>query len=205
MASPTIITLAQWLAGEFDNQAQAHNQPVWFVRLRLWQRPLPQRLQGNVALFLEQANALYPDQPYRQRVVMLQESEPGIVEAHYWALQQPERFCGAGANLDLLSQLQFSDLEQLPGCVLTVTPGGDDLNRGAAPHHFEAHPQPNSRCCFQYQGQTRQVILGFKVSSNQFWSYDRGVDPNTGQGLWGALMGAYEFHKERDFANELPI
>lgn len=39
--SQTLITLAQWLAGEFENRSQALDQPAWFVHLRLWHRPLP--------------------------------------------------------------------------------------------------------------------------------------------------------------------
>jgi hypothetical protein len=36
--SQTLITLAQWLAGEFENRSQALDQPAWFVHLRLWHR-----------------------------------------------------------------------------------------------------------------------------------------------------------------------
>ncbi|MDX2216183.1 MAG: chromophore lyase CpcT/CpeT [Oculatellaceae cyanobacterium bins.114] len=194
--SSTLTTLAHWLVGEFDNQLQARENPAWFVHLRMWQRPLAQRIQGNLAIFAEQANALYLDQPYRQRVLMLQEPEPGVIQAQYWALKQPDSFRGAGANVTVLSQLSHSDLESLPGCVLTITHQSD---------RFEAQPPPDARCYFQYDGQTRQVVLGFQVSAEQFWSYDRGVDPETGQGLWGALMGPYEFRKRHSFAAELPI
>lgn len=191
-----IATLAQWLAGEFDNQAQAFEQPIWFVHLRLWHRPLPFKLNGNLALFAEQANALYLNNPYRQRVVELQPiANSAQIRAQYYALQKPDRFRGAGANLQLLKSLSVNDLELLPGCVLTVTQQGEQ---------FRAEPEPGARCCFQYEGQTRQVVLGFEVSAEQFWSYDRGVDPETGQSLWGATMGAYAYHKRSSFAHELP-
>lgn len=52
-----------------------------------------------------------------------------------------------------------------------------------------------SRYCFQYQGETRPVILGFQVTDNRLWSYDRGMDPLIGQGRWGALLGPYEFQR----------
>lgn len=70
---------------------------------------------------------------------------------------------------------------------------------------FIAQPEPGAKCYFQYQGETRQVILGFTASAERFLSYDRGVAPDTGQSLWGALMGAYEFSKCQDFAVELPL
>jgi hypothetical protein len=38
-------------------------------------------------------------------------------------------------------------------------------------------------------------VLGFEASETQFLSYDRGVDPETGQSLWGAMMGPYRHRK----------
>ena len=99
MTNAQITTLARWLAGEFENRTQALEQPAWFVHLHLWHRPLPQRLQGNLALFAEQANVLYLDQPYRQRVIVLKATEePQKLQAQYLALKQPEKFRGVGAN-----------------------------------------------------------------------------------------------------------
>lgn len=188
-----LTTLADWFAGEFDNQSQAQDQPIWFVHLRLWHRPLPFRIDGNPALFCEQSNALYPDAPYRQRVVVLKpSSDPLQGQAEYKAFKQPERFKGAGANPGLLNGLTLEDLEDLPGCKLTITYQAD---------RFKAEPEADARCCFQYNGQTRQVILGFEVTANQFWSFDRGVEPETGKLLWGAMMGAYLFQKRQKISS----
>ncbi|NJR41071.1 MAG: hypothetical protein HC781_22315 [Leptolyngbyaceae cyanobacterium CSU_1_4] len=181
------------MAGEFDNQPQARDQPAWFVHLRLWYRPLPMRIEGNLAFFAEQANALTPDRPYRQRIAVLTEAS-GTLQVQYLAFKQPEKFLGAGANPGLLKSLSLEDLENLPGCRLNVS---EEAGK------FKATPQPGEPCYFQYNGATRQVVLGFEVSAGKFWSYDRGVDPETGQGLWGALMGAYEFHQCEVFAREL--
>lgn len=196
MTNLQITTLAQWLAGEFENRAQAMEQPAWFVNLRLWYRPLPQRIEGNLALFAEQSNVLFLDQSYRQRVVVLKETEPQRLQAQYLALKQPEKFRGAGANPTLLSTLSFADLESLPGCTLTVTQQDGT---------FTAQLEPGAKCCFQYQGKILQVVLGFELTQERFLSYDRGIDPETGQALWGALMGPYEFSKCQDFAPELPL
>ena len=103
----TLITLAQWLAGEFENRSQALEQPAWFVHLHLWHRPLPQRIQGKLALFAEQANVLYLEQTYRQRVILLQETEQSHLQVQYLALKQPEKFRGAGANPSRLNQLNL--------------------------------------------------------------------------------------------------
>jgi CpeT/CpcT family (DUF1001) len=188
-SSQSLMTLAHLMAGAFDNKPQAMEQPAWFVHLSLWYRPLPVRIEGNLALFAEQANAMMGDCPYRQRIAVLSEAEGGL-RVQYWAFKQPEKVSGAGANPSLLEGIGLNDLERLPGCGLGVTQQGD---------RFKAEPDAEAKCCFQYDGATRQVVLGFEVSPGKFWSYDRGVDPETGRGLWGALMGAYEFQKMESY------
>lgn len=189
-----LLTLAQWLTGEFENSDQAIAQPAWFVSLRLWHRPLPTRIDGNLALFAEQANTLYLDQPYRQRILNLQETaDPQILRVQYFAFKQPERFKGAGAHPQRLEGLTMEDLDLLPGCWLTVKQQSNC---------FIAQPEADARCFFQYNGETRQVVLGFEVSDRQFRSYDKGVNIETGEGLWGALMGPYEFKKCKDFSEK---
>lgn len=191
----SLTTLFDWLCGEFDNRPQALDHPIWFVHLRLWHRPLPMPLWGHLAFFAEQANALFLDQPYRQRIAVLQEREtPENVQVQFWAFREPSRFKGAGAHPEKLADLKpDEDLEALPGCQLLVetryNASSGEIDR------FIATPPPDARCYFQYNGETRQVVLGFEVSENQFWSYDKGVDPTTGQALWGALMGPYEYQK----------
>ncbi|WP_342749105.1 CpcT/CpeT family chromophore lyase [Tychonema bourrellyi] len=63
--SPELIALAQYMAGDFDNSEQALAEPVWYVHLRFWQRPLPVSLfsEPSIALFAEQANILELDKP----------------------------------------------------------------------------------------------------------------------------------------------
>jgi hypothetical protein len=194
--SARLRTLANWLAGEFENAQQAREDPVWFVHLRLWHRPLPHRIEGHLAIFAEQANVLKLDQPYRQRLMLLQEKpDTAQLQVRYWAFQRPGDFVGAGANPERLAHLAIADLEPLPGCVLTVTQDGSV---------FSGKMAAEDRCCFQYQGETRQVVLGFDARESEFASYDRGVDPATGRSLWGALMGPYQFQKQQDWSRQLP-
>lgn len=196
MDASDVKTLATWLAGEFDNQHQALDRPAWFVHLRLWHRPLPHLVNNQFAFFAEQANALYLDNPYRQRVFILHSSpQSEAIQVQYYALKSPDQFVGCGASPDRLTQLTLSELTLLPGCVLDIH------------HHsktFYASPPQGCRCFFEYLEQRREVVLGFEARVDQFFSADRGVDPETGSGLWGALMGAYEFQKIHDFSNTLP-
>ncbi len=185
MTTPDATTsqLYEWLCGEFGNQAQAWEQPTWFVHLRLWHCPIPQGIHSRRAIFAEQANALYLDKPYRQRIMVIQ---PDPLEIHYWALKEPGQWVGAGANPQRLMELTEADLEPLSGCVLNVE---------FQAQTFTAVLPATARCCFQYQGEERQVILGFQATPEKLLSYDRGIDPVTGASLWGAIMGPYEFQR----------
>ncbi len=56
--TPELITFGRYLAGEFENQRQAQAEPVWYVHLRLWLRPLPLFREDSIALFAEQASII---------------------------------------------------------------------------------------------------------------------------------------------------
>lgn len=204
-----LITLGQYLAGEFDNREQAIAEPVWYVHLRLWQRPVPVSLfcEPSLTLFAEQANIVDLDRPYRPRIVQLRQRSPNgdrpgkspQLQVQYFMLKDPGKFRGAGRNPDLLHQLTPDRVELLPGCTLNVT--HQSLPNGT--HQFAASLPPDARCCFTYQGETRRVDLGFEVSPLQLLSYDKGIDPNTGKALWGAVLGPFHFTKRQDFSGEL--
>lgn len=185
MPNPSI--LAQYMAGEFDNQAQARESPAWFVHLRLWQRPV--KLLDDLAIFAEQSNVLKLNQPYRQRLLRLQAHESGL-KVQYYQFKDPNKVKGAGQQPELLDRLTDQDIELLPGCTLNVT-----VKSIAQGFHFVASPPPDSRCAFSVQGSTIQVSLGFEAMPDRFLSYDKGIEPETQQPIWGALIGAYEFEK----------
>ncbi|MCU0550302.1 MAG: chromophore lyase CpcT/CpeT [Leptolyngbya sp. Prado105] len=185
--STLLSTLAGYLIGEFDNLAQALESPIWFVHLRLWQRRVELFTQDSFAIFAEQSNVLKLDQPYRQRLLRLQQKS-GAITVQYYQFRDPSLVRGAGQHPELLDRVTESDIERLPGCVLPVS---------EAAGRFIAAPAPDSCCRFSLQGTEIQVSLGFEATSERFLSYDKGIDIETQRPIWGALMGAYEFEKIR--------
>lgn len=183
--------LGQLLSGEFVNQAQALESPAWFVQLRLWQRPTPLFGPDSLTLFLEQANGLKLDQPYRQRLLRLTE-EAGQLYGQYYQFKDVEPWRGAGQQPERLARLQPSDVAALPGCRVAIAVT-------SSPPQYQAKLVPGGRCTFEYGGKLRQVIVGFELDvlgdRVTLKTYDKGIDPETGQGLWGALMGPYMFEK----------
>lgn len=195
-----LSTLAAYMAGEFENQAQARESPAWFVQLRLWQRPVNLFTEDSLTIFAEQSNVLKLDHPYRQRLLRLQETETGMT-VQYYQFKDPGSVKGAGQQPELLDRLTDRDIERLPGCTLQVT-----ARAIAQGWHFIAAPPPESRCVFSLQGSTIQVSLGFEAISDRsaaqgirLLSYDKGINPETQQPIWGALMGAYDFQKVQSY------
>ena len=192
MKPPELIALADYMAGEFENKTQAIADPAWYVHLRLWQKPVPLFQEDSITLFAEQANALYLDKPYRPRLMRMQAQEDGKLQVQYYIPKDIAAVRGAGANPARLQQFTPDDFELLPGCLLVVN--WEQLSSNS--YHFKAAIPPDAKCCFTYQGNTQQVNLGFEATSEEFLSYDKGIDTNTGAAKWGAIMGAYRFHKK---------
>jgi hypothetical protein len=191
-----LLALAHHLAGEFDNREQALADPTWYVHLRLWQRPVPLFREDSLTIFAEQANMLYLDRPYRQRIMRLQgRSSDASLKVQYYMPSNPSTLIGAGHNPDLLNTLTPDQLELLPGCVLNVTQ--ESLNSHS--YKFIATPPPDTRCCFSVGENIVQVSLGFEATQDRFLSYDKGIDSTTGKATWGAILGPYCYTKRQQY------
>jgi hypothetical protein len=187
--------LGQYLAGEFDNQEQALAEPTWFVNLKLWQRPLHLFSADSITLFVEQANMATLAQPYRQRVIRLTYSSTDTkqLQACYYMLKNLDPLKGGATDPDKLKSLTPEDLEFLPNCTLNISV--EELEPNS--YRFTTTPASDTPCSFNYAGNTYQVFLGFEVTASGLKTYDRGIDPTTGQSTWGALMGPFCFQKRR--------
>lgn len=221
MVNSPLSTLAAYLAGEFENQAQAAAEPAWYVHLKLWQRPIPELSTAQTCtLFLEQASVGTLKPPYRQRVLQLSQKADQL-RGQYFALSASAKFVGAGADPSLLAGFSEADLVSLPNSEAHIQ--YQPLPIGG--YQFQAALPEGQLCSFEYDGQRRYVSLGFDVTPKktapekklpealpsgktpgktsgdtiELLTYDKGVDPNTGQGLWGALMGPFRMVKQKDY------
>jgi hypothetical protein len=201
--SAKLIALGKYLAGEFDNKQQALAEPAWYVHLRLWQRPIPLFREDSITLFAEQASVINLDRPYRPRILRLKhhQSNPQQLQVEYYMFKDLTVIAGASRHPELLQQIEPEQIEFLPDCTLNVQIETFSSNN----YRFETFPVKDCPCSFSYQGNTYQVALGFTVTSEQLQTYDKGIDPKTGKGIWGALLGPYRFTKVQDFSSELLI
>lgn len=194
MPTPSSLSaLVQLLAGEFDNHDQAMESPAWYVHLRLWQRPLPHLFGDGYGVFIEQCGVASGNPPYRQRVLHLR-AEVDTLYGQYYGLHDPLRWQGGALAPERLMALTAADLVSLPTCRVTISP----LAQG-----FQARMMADALGQFSYDGKTVHLRLGFDIiqgAQTEFAMYDKGIDPATGRGTWGALMGPFRLVKQRAFA-----
>ena len=200
--SPQLIALGTYLAGEFDNQPQALAEPAWYVHLRLWKRPVPLFTEDSITLFAEQASVVNLNQPYRPRILRLRQGKEDSqqLKVDYYMFQDISTVKGAGQNPKLLKQITTEQIEFLPNCSLNIK-----VEQLATSYSFETFSTSDRPCTFTYQNNTYQVSLGFKVTEKELQTYDKGIDPQTGKAIWGALLGPYRFTKLQDFSSEIKI
>lgn len=204
-----LLSLARSLAGEFENQAQAKAEPAWYVHLRLWQRPIPSLSSAQTVTFLlEQQNVISGQPPYRQRILQITDTAETDRQKHqlegqlesqlkgqYFALRDPLKFKGAGQDPSILKGISQRELVTLPnsGALIRYQSTGEG-------YQFQSALKDGELCSFEYGGQTRYVYLGFDVEPKAetilLKTYDKGIDPDTGRGLWGALMGPFHMIKQ---------
>lgn len=192
----SLSIINEYLAGEFENKLQAIADPAWYVNLRMWHRPLNLFPGDNITLFAEQANILKINQPYRQRLLQVTPSKAdGLYKVQYYMFKNPALWRGAGSDYTILEALTPEKLDVLPGCVLTMKVETLPSNE----YKLIAKPIPDTRCTFDYAGNTVEVSLGFEATRTEFFSYDKGIDPTTRKATWGAILGPYRYTKLQQF------
>lgn len=188
-----LVTLAQWMAADFSNQAQAFENPPFFAHIRVCMRPLPIALLGGISLYVEQAYDYMLNQPYRVRVLKLTTVDDRIVIENY-GVQNEQEFFGASRQPERLQALTADRLEKLCHCNFLVDRAGDV---------FKGEVEPGKACMVTRKGKETYLDSQFEISANRFISWDRGRDPETDEHLWGAVAGPFDFAKVASFADEV--
>jgi hypothetical protein len=194
MTHPTDIkTLAQWMAADFSNQAQAYANPPFFAHIRVCMRPLPPDLLGGISLFLEQAYDFMLNVPYRLRAFKLTALDDRI-ELENYKIIEAEKFFGASRQPERLKTLTVADLEPLPGCGMIVEWTGKS---------FKGTVKPGKQCIVLRKDKQTYLDNSFEIDENILLSVDRGLDPETDEQVWGSVAGPFEFTRLKSFADEI--
>ncbi|CAD5954689.1 Chromophore lyase CpcT/CpeT 2 [Planktothrix tepida] len=193
--STDIIKLAQLMAADFSNQAQAFENPPFFAHIRVCMRPLPVALLDGVSLYLEQAYDINLKQPYRVRVLKLVDKQNHI-EIENYVIENEQEFYGASREPARLQQLTKDRLKKMERCSFITHWTG---------HSFKGEVEPGKGCIVERKGNVTYLASEFEIDEHRFISHDRGHDPKTDEQLWGALAGPFEFVRWTSFADEVKI
>jgi CpeT protein len=193
IASNLLLTLAQWIAGDFSNQKQAFEDAKNYAHIHVFFRPLPWDFFTGIGFYSEQAYDYDLWRPYRQGVHRFIDRGGDIYIENY-SLQDPMFYAGAGRELSILRTIKPEKIERRYNCSMIFQQEGNI---------FRGRVEGNS-CLIEKYGKKTYLVSDVELTENTFVSLDRGLDVDTHEQIWGSTAGALKFEKIQSFATEVP-
>ena len=195
MSQTNLLTLAQWMAGDFSNLKQAQAQPREFSHIRVFFRPLPLDFFDGVGFYSEQAYDYDLWSPYRQGIHRFVDQGDRIYIENY-ALQTPMQYAGAAREPSILAAITPAVIERRMYCSMVFQREGD---------RFVGRVEPGDRCLIERGGYQTYLVSQVEVSENCWSSWDRGMSCETHEPVWGGEHGPMHFERRESFAQEVPV
>lgn len=193
MTSPLLITLAQWMAGDFSNQKQSQAQPQLYAHIRIFFRPLPTGFFPGIGFYSEQAYDYDLWSPYRQGIHQLIDRGDHIYIENY-ALKDPLNYAGAGHDLEILQTIPKEAIVPRTGCAMVFRPEGSI---------FIGSVEPGNACLIPRNGKQTYLVSTVELTESTWISLDKGMDIETDTQVWGSAVGPLRFEKRTSYASEL--
>lgn len=172
------------MQGSFSSRAQAESDPEYFD-IRLHMLPIWTDREDGRWLYVEQAVAVNPAEPYRQRVYRVTAGEDGAIVSAVYTIEEPLRFAMAWRTPAKLDALTFEDITEKTGCEVI-------LQRQSEGHYAGATRE--GACRSELRGATH-ATSEVVVTENGVDSWDRGYDDTDTQ-VWGAVKSGYQFRPD---------
>ena len=180
-ASELVRTLEARLTGTLTSAAQAARTED-YREIELRSCPVAAPGLGSTVLYVEQAVASAPDQPYRQRLYVLEEEDERTVRSEIYTLADPAAavgLCGRGER----RSFHPSEATLREGCAVRMVFDGAVFRGETAP----------GACPSSLRGASHATVA-VTVTAEGLDSWDRGWDAS-GEQVWGAEAGPYEFRR----------
>lgn len=190
-----LVTLAQWIAGDFSNYKQSFEQPQQFAHIHIFFRPLPFDFFNAIGFYSEQVYDHDLWTPYRQGVHRLVDQGDQIYIENY-GLEEPMLYAGAARELSILRTIKPDCIERRYHCSMIFKREGE---------MFRGSVEPGNKCLIEKKGCLTYLISDVEVTETTWLSLDRGMDMETSQQVWGSTFGPLRFEKRESFAHELPL
>lgn len=189
-----LITLAQWMAGDFSNYKQSFEKPQQFAHIHIFFRPLPWEFFNAIGFYSEQVYDHDLWTPYRQGVHKLIDQGEQIYIENY-SLNDPVQYAGAARELSILKTIKPDCIQRRYNCSMVFKREGE---------MFRGSVEPGNQCLIEKKGCSTYLISDVEITETTWSSLDRGMDVNTHQQIWGSDFGSLWFEKRQSFAGELP-
>ncbi len=186
--------LAYLMAGDFCNRQQSDADPKNYAHIRIFFRPLPWEFFSGIGFYSEQVYDYDLWSPYRQGVHRLVDQGDRIYIENY-SLKEAENYAGSGHNRDILLTIPAHGIERRHNCSMVFRKEGEG---------FRGNVEPGNKCLIHRQGVNTYLVSDVELTETTWISWDRGMDLNTHQQVWGSAVGALKFQKRASFAEELP-
>ena len=190
-----LITLAQWMAGDFSNYKQSFDNPQQFAHIHIFFRPLPFEFFNAIGFYSEQVYDYDLWSPYRQGVHRLVDRGDQIYIENY-SLNDPMLYAGAARELSILRTITPDCIERRYHCSMIFQREGEMFRGGV---------EPGNKCLIERNGCLTYLISDVEVTETTWDSLDRGMDMENHHQVWGSTFGPLRFEKRESFANELPL
>lgn len=181
--SEDLEQLTDWMTGEFDSSEQAAEDSSYYNITLKMTRIWPDKTNG-IYIYVEQAVASTPDEPYRQRVYFLSQIDEFNFSSDIYELKEPEKYIGTWQNAEDWSDSNVFDLKYKEGCTVFLNYDG-----------FQYTGQTNKGACSSSLRGAAYATSEVVMLPSQLTSWDRGYDASDKQ-VWGAEKGPYIFKKK---------
>lgn len=188
-----MLNLCRLMAGDFSNYKQASANPKDYAHIRIFFRPLPFEFFQGIGFYSEQTYDYSLWSPYRQAVHRLVDQGEQIYIENY-SLKDSYLYAGAGHNIDILKTITPGCIQRRHNCSMVFRWEGD-LFRGKV---------EGDKCMIEREGKQTYLVSEVELSDANWISWDRGLDPDTHEQIWGSTHGALIFEKKQSFAEEIP-
>ncbi|MCC3440106.1 chromophore lyase CpcT/CpeT [Microcoleus sp. PH2017_05_CCC_O_A] len=178
-----LITLAQWMAGDFSNYKQSFEKPQQFAHIHIF-----------IGFYSEQVYDHDLWTPYRQGVHKLIDQGEQIYIENY-SLNDPVQYAGAARELSILKTIKPDCIQRRYNCSMVFKREGE---------MFRGSVEPGNQCLIEKKGCSTYLISDVEITETTWSSLDRGMDVNTHEQIWGSENGSLWFEKRQSFAGELP-
>ncbi|MDJ0531777.1 MAG: chromophore lyase CpcT/CpeT [Xenococcaceae cyanobacterium MO_207.B15] len=190
-----LIDLALVMAGDFSNQKQSLADSRNYAHIHIFFRPLPWEFFSAIGFYSEQVYDYDLWTPYRQGVHRLIDRGNDIYIENY-SLKDAMLYAGSGHNRDILKTITPECIKRRYNCSMVFKREGE-IFRGSV--------EPGNQCLITKQGIETYLVSDVEITQTTWVSWDRGINPATGEQVWGSAKGPLKFEKKTSFASELPL